>query len=249
MIKQAGSFVPVYLADTINGASGIIFKGTDRFIHNFHHPTGGGAVPVGQNTFVGVNAGNFTMGSTATQTYEASYNVFVGQNAGQANTTGYQNVFVGLNAGQANTTGYQNVFVGQGAGYSNTTGNYNVFVGQSAGYYETGSNTLFIDNAARASEADGRIKALVYGTFAAATANQNLRINGNVQLGSAAGAEVTTIDGTGFGAGVASVRLNGLTTAATNNLVGTLTNAPVTGNPTFWIPINVAGAVKYIPAW
>ena len=30
---------------------------------------------------------------------------------------------------------------------------------------------------------------------------------------------------------------------------GTLTNAPVAGNPTFWIPVNVGGVTKHIPAW
>lgn len=56
------------------------------------------------------------------------------------------------------------------------------------------------------------------------------------------------IDGT-YGAGVASLRLNGLTTAATNNLVGTLTNSPVTGNPTFWAPVSIAGSIKYVPCF
>lgn len=30
---------------------------------------------------------------------------------------------------------------------------------------------------------------------------------------------------------------------------GTLTNAPVAGNPTKWIKIDDAGTVRYIPAW
>ena len=30
---------------------------------------------------------------------------------------------------------------------------------------------------------------------------------------------------------------------------GTLTNAPAVGNPTFWIPVNVNGALKKVPAW
>lgn len=121
-------------------------------------------------------------------------------------------------------------------------------MGHQAGYYETGNNKLFIDNAARASEADARIKALIYGVFDAATANQSLRINGAVSLGAAAGANQTVIDGTGFGAGVASLRLNGLTSGAAAQ-TGTLTNAPAAGNPTFWIPVSIAGAVKYVPAW
>lgn len=32
-------------------------------------------------------------------------------------------------------------------------------------------------------------------------------------------------------------------------LVGTLTNAPATGNPTKWIPIDDNGTTRYIPAW
>ena len=71
----------------------------------------------------------------------------------------------------------------------------------------------------------------------------------NMQLGDGGSAHVTTIGGTGYGAGVASLRLNGLTTAATANLVGTLTNSPVTGNPTFWMPVNIAGNVKYVPCF
>jgi hypothetical protein len=30
---------------------------------------------------------------------------------------------------------------------------------------------------------------------------------------------------------------------------GTLTNAPVAGNPTKWVPINDNGTTRYIPAW
>jgi hypothetical protein len=57
------------------------------------------------------------------------------------------------------------------------SGSGNVGLGFQSGYYETGSNKLFIDNAKRASEADARVKALVYGVFDAATANQKLSIN------------------------------------------------------------------------
>ncbi len=59
---------------------------------------------------------------------------------------------------------------------------------------------------------------------------------------------LVTIDGT-YGAGVASLRLNGLTTAATANQTGTLTNGPVAGNPAFWMPISLAGTIRYVPCW
>lgn len=76
-----------------------------------------------------------------------------------------------------------------------------------------------------------------------------LTVNAACQLGTAAGADLITIGGTGYGAGVASVRLNGLSTAAVSDQTGTLTNAPSAGNPVFWIPVSIAGTVRYIPAW
>ena len=76
-----------------------------------------------------------------------------------------------------------------------------------------------------------------------------IMVTGATQLGDPAAAALVTIGGSGYGAGVASVRFNGLTTAATNNLVGTLSNSPVTGNPTFWLPVSIAGVVKYIPCF
>jgi hypothetical protein len=59
---------------------------------------------------------------------------------------------------------------------------------------------------------------------------------------------LVTIGGT-YGAGVASMRYNGLTTAAVSNQVGTLTNAPVAGNAAFWMPVSIAGTIRYIPCW
>ena len=63
---------------------------------------------------------------------------------------------------------------------------------------------------------------------------------------SAAGETVLIV---GFGgAGQASIRLNGLTDGV-GALAGTLGNSPVLGDPTFWCPINIAGAVKHFPCW
>jgi hypothetical protein len=77
-----------------------------------------------------------------------------------------------------------------------------------------------------------------------------MKSGGIVRIGNNAGntANALTIDGTAFGAGAASLRLNGLTNGAGAS-AGTLTNAPSVGNPNFWIPINVAGTVRYVPAW
>lgn len=119
----------ILLNDTTNSTTGIIYKGSDRFIHNFHHPTGDSAVPDGLNTFTGVNAGNFTMGSTATATYQGSYNTGIGFSALASNTSGYFNTGVGSKALMSNTTGTFNSAFGPFTLSSNTTGSSNVAIG------------------------------------------------------------------------------------------------------------------------
>lgn len=128
----------------------------------------------------------------------ASYNTALGIDALRSNTdTGHDNTAVGAGAAYKNTTGFYNVAVGQSAlhenlnhvantavgtfaGY-NSDANYGVYLGYMAGFYETANNKLFIDNAQRASESDGRAKALVYGIFDASTANQYITFNAHTK--------------------------------------------------------------------
>ena len=98
-------------------------------------------------------------------------------------------VAIGYNA-LRNATGNNNTGIGFQAGYSNTGGS-GVFIGYQAGYYETVGSKLFIDNANRGNEADGRIKSLVYGVFAAAVANQLLAINGYLYVNGATQSGIT----------------------------------------------------------
>jgi hypothetical protein len=82
------------------------------------------------------------------------------------------------------------------------------------------------------------------------TANNYLA--GNLQIGSStptAGAENLQVGGS---LSISSATLIRTYTAFTNGAAaatGTLTNAPVAGNPTKWIPINDNGTIRYIPAW
>ena len=133
------------LPNTLSSITGIVNKGGIRFLHDFKHPTGGTAVPVGKNIMLGEEAGNFTMGSTATGTFQASANVFIGYRTGLAATLAFNNVFVGNTAGTSTTTGNNNMFIGSLAGQFNTTGNANVYIGERAGQNGvTASNNAFI---------------------------------------------------------------------------------------------------------
>ncbi len=76
------------------------------------------------------------------------------------------------------TQGTTNVAVGALSGYSNVVGIGGIYLGYQAGYYETASNKLFIDDRLRSDEADGRIKALIYGVFNDAVASQLVNVNG-----------------------------------------------------------------------
>jgi hypothetical protein len=134
----------VELEDTTTSTTGVIYKGATPFIHNFHHPTGDTAIPTGLNVFMGENVGNFTMGSTATNTDHASFNVGIGQNSLASNTTGNNNFGLGRSSLQNNTSGARNIAMGTNALFGNTTGFGNVGVGYFAGRKNaTGSyNTL-----------------------------------------------------------------------------------------------------------
>jgi len=104
---------------------GVIFKGTDRFIHDFT-PTGA----PGLNTFIGINSGNFTM--SAPNGYESSYNTALGSNTLTSNTTGSNNTAVGSSSLKFNTTGDYNTALGYSTLRSNTTGFNNTAVGMIA---------------------------------------------------------------------------------------------------------------------
>jgi hypothetical protein len=172
--------------------------------------TGSYNVAIGQNALGNATTGaqNVAIGAFAGVTLTSGQqNVFIGQDAGaRAFTTGSRSTFIGFYAGRQNTSS-NTVAIGFSAGNSGTGSNC-VFIGNQAGYYETGANKLFIDYTARASEADAREKALIYGVFSTAVANQYLYINANlstygIHVGgtSAAGNGNLLVDGTGTIAG------------------------------------------------
>lgn len=190
----------------------LVYGGTlSRWLHNYRDATADGdnifLGRVSGNTTLSPAGGASTLASynvgvgsaTLTALTTGYQNVAVGQGAASKTTTGYQNVAIGgyltlyenltgnNNAAVGymaarNTTGSNNTAIGTQSFYSATGISGGVAVGFRAGYHETGSNKLFIDNDGRASEADGRAKALIYGVFDAATANQTLALNAVVTV-------------------------------------------------------------------
>lgn len=116
---------------------GIIYKDTTPFIHDFNYGNNGTVSTVGCNTFVGLNAGNFTMGSTATQGYEASYNTGIGYQSLFSNTIGTINTANGCQSLYSNTIGSNNTANGYGSLFYNTIGYNNTALGSESLFYNT----------------------------------------------------------------------------------------------------------------
>jgi hypothetical protein len=86
---------------------GVIYKGNERFLHNYGT----------QNTFLGINSGNFST--------TGAYNTSMGFYSMNSNTTGYDNTAVGHYSLSHNTTGFNNTSVGFLSLCYNTTGKEN----------------------------------------------------------------------------------------------------------------------------
>ena len=137
--SSGNRFNMLYLSGINIDDKGFIYKSGSRFIHNFAFI--GGVNPFGKNTFVGIDAGNFTMGSTASNQSHSSNNSGFGNSSLAANTLGYNNSAVGSESLTANTTGKDNAAVGYQSLAANTTGHSNSAVGyQSLAANTTGSN-------------------------------------------------------------------------------------------------------------
>jgi trimeric autotransporter adhesin len=109
----------ILLENTSNSSLGIIFKGTESFIHNYSAGLFG-------NTFVGLSSGNFTMNSAAIS------NTALGANTLYNNMSGYANTAVGIFSLNQNIEGFQNTSLGAYSLFQNTFGTQNTAVGYAA---------------------------------------------------------------------------------------------------------------------
>jgi hypothetical protein len=122
------------LPQTTKSTIGVITLGGSPFIHaccTSSHP----------NTFVGINAGNFTTGSNSSTA--------VGFLALESDTSGFSNTAVGASALQLDTTGSDNTALGLAALTNNTSGGGNTATGDDALSNNTGggNNTATGENA------------------------------------------------------------------------------------------------------
>ncbi len=209
---------------TFADQSGIVYKGADRFIHNFNYGlNGGGITTLGNNTFTGVNSGNFTMGSTAIATYQGSYNTGSGVSTLPAVTTGYHNTALGYQALLSDTTGYGNTAVGSQSLNSTNTGAGNAAIGQLAlRYNQSGNNNIGIGQNA--------------GTYITGGATANLTSDFSLYLGTNTkgladndqNEIVIGYDATGIGSNTVTLGADTITTTALKGKVGIGTTAPAT---------------------
>ncbi|MCF7906408.1 hypothetical protein K9L04_00560 [Patescibacteria group bacterium] len=112
--------------------NGIIYKNGTPFIHNFNYGNNGTVTTDGYNIFVGENSGNLTMGSDASWSSDASYNIGIGTESLNSNTTGSDNVAIGYQSLYSNTIGIFNTAIGNYVLYDNTEGDGNVGLGDSS---------------------------------------------------------------------------------------------------------------------
>ena len=151
-----------------------------------------------------------------------NFNTAVGVNTLAALTDGTGNTAVGYGCLFVNVHGNGNTCLGQTAG-KYTMGDVGVFLGHAAGYWETQGSCLYIDNTARTDEADGRVKALVYGVFGTNPVDQSLTVNGIFRQSGASTYSVFSQSGTAglmyFGSDATCYfsRASGLFTVATQN--------------------------------
>lgn len=109
------------------GNGGVMYLNGSRFLHGYSE-----SGTLGNNTFVGKNAGNFTLSRAAGGTDLASFNTGFGTNVLQSLTTGNNNTALGFEALKNVTSGNRNEAIGYTALTSLTTGAYNTAIGDAA---------------------------------------------------------------------------------------------------------------------
>jgi hypothetical protein len=132
--------LPVTTPGTVTGT---IYRGFDRFIHTYQAPGTNG-----NNTFIGINSGNFTMSGSG---FQASYSTAVGNSSMSALTTGQHSSAFGYNSLRLTKEGDANTGFGSNTLSNNVSGSFNTAIGTQSllfnslgnGNTGVGMNSLF----------------------------------------------------------------------------------------------------------
>jgi sarcosine oxidase gamma subunit len=168
---------------TANNTTGILYRGTSRFLHSFF-PTNS----TGSNVFLGALAGNLTMTCTSAQSDSLTG---IGANVLKATTTSRCNTGIGESALSATQDGSYNVAIGSSSSFSNVSGTKNVAIGHGAFYGGTGSNNLALGSQAMFSTGQTGGNNVAIGMNALKGTNGNAFSN-NIGIGYAVGDNITT---------------------------------------------------------
>ena len=204
------------LPATTSSTVGVIFKGANRFIHDY-----AASGTSGYNTFVGVNSGNFTMSGTSIQ---ASFNTSVGNSSLSSVTTGCYNSALGAYSLWTNTTGYYNSAFGYFSLGSNTGG----YVNSAFGLASLQSNTTGYNNSAFGNQSLSNSTGDDNSAFGNQSLQQNTTGNDNSAFGFNSLSKNTASGSSAFG----SQSLYSNTTGSGNSAFGhySLYNNVSTGN-------------------
>lgn len=237
-------------------------------------PNAGYGATTGNNTFAGFSSG-FTASTGAGNSFfgrasgyyvtTGSDNVLIGKDVALNLTTGSDNIAIGADVTLPSATASNQVVIG----------GLLIYAGSGAATFAaplsiTGDTTPSTDNAYDFGTVslrwrDGRFSrnltvennASVTGTVFSASGSFSSTTDAGVATGSIitaggiylaksliVGTTITKPGGTS-----PLISTNTAITSGAAAQIGTLTNAPLAGNPTSWVPINDNGTTRYIPAW
>lgn len=164
------------LGSNTEGTHNVAMGGSSLFANT----TGVQNVAVGSLSLMGNIIGNYNVaiGYSALVAATGSGNSAIGHRSMFSCTSGEDNVAIGADSLYTNNTGANNTGIGRYAGFGNV-GSRNVFIGYGAGFRQsTSSDMMLISTRLYGDAAEELAKALVYGVFDAAVANQRFNVNG-----------------------------------------------------------------------